>query len=169
MFIQPFTQRETQRQHMVNKKNMKPHVTMINTPFLRICAETAYYDQKRQKNITLFSYPPLMRRLPVPARKPTGTWRQFPVCQPCHSNFRRSQVFMWVETHLKTVKRPEVRVFGGRLQPKRASAQRPGLRFRKTRKAGTIQSGRGYSFLPDKKRDSLNTRLPRAGGKRLVR
>jgi hypothetical protein len=32
-----------------------------------------------------------------------------------------------------------------------------------------IQSGRGYSFIPDKKPDSLNTRLPRAGGNRLVK
>jgi len=27
---------------------------MNNVPFLRISAETAHYDQKRQKNITLF-------------------------------------------------------------------------------------------------------------------
>jgi hypothetical protein len=39
---------------MVNKKNMKPPVIMNNTPFLRTCAETAYYDPKDKKIYPFF-------------------------------------------------------------------------------------------------------------------
>jgi hypothetical protein len=54
LFIQPFTERETQRQYKLNKKNMKPHVIMTHAPFLRRCAETAYYDPKDQKIYPFF-------------------------------------------------------------------------------------------------------------------
>lgn len=51
LFTEPFTERETQRQHMVNKENMKPPVIMNNALFLRICAETAHYDKKTPQKI----------------------------------------------------------------------------------------------------------------------
>ena len=53
LFIQPFTERSTQGQYRVNRKNGESTVIMNNAPFLRICAETAHYDKKTPKNMIL--------------------------------------------------------------------------------------------------------------------
>ncbi len=90
LFTEPFTERETQRQSMVNKENMKPPVTMTNTPFLRTCAETAYYDKKTSpKNMILLHIHLSCAGSQFLPENQLGHAEQFPVCQPCHSHFRR--------------------------------------------------------------------------------
>jgi len=145
LFIQPFTERSTQGQYIVNKKNLESTVIMNNAPFLRICAETAHYG-----TFTLFI---LLHSCagPVPARKKTGAWRRFPVCQLCHSNFRRPQVFMWAETHLKTVKRPEVRVFGEAPAAEKSKRPASGSKVPEDSEGWNESIRKGLQLFPRKK------------------
>ncbi len=106
LFIEPFTQRSTQRQCMVNKRDRQSSGIINNALFLRICAETAH-----DGTFTLFL---LLHSCagPVPARKKLGPRGQFPVCPPVGVISLGPPRLVGPKAGFKTVERPEVGVFG---------------------------------------------------------
>ncbi len=106
LFIEPFTERSTRRQSMVNKKDGQSTVIVGHALFLRLRAETAH-----DRTFTLYL---LLHSCagPVPARKKLGHGGQFPVCPHVVIIFLGPQCSCGPKADLHTVKRPEVGVFG---------------------------------------------------------